>query len=609
MAWGDNEFGELGDGSTTDSDEPVEVGGLSGVVAVSAGSASSYALLENGTVMAWGANDRGQLGDEPSREGKTNRVTGPELCESPELEGWLFGCARTPVEVVDLSEVAAISGGGSHVLALLQNHTVVAWGSNIYGQLGLNDGEKLFPGPESCSIPFSPSSCSAKPVPVTGLSEFTVVAVAAGAQHSLALLSNGHVMAWGENNSGQLGDGHSGAGSNEYAPVEVHGLTDATAIAGGDANSDALLAGGTVMEWGEGVDEPAEVNNLTEVAGIAAGGFALAYGAPGPIVSRVEPNSGAPTGGTSVKIQGSEFTKSMTLRFGEVVVGFEYISSTEVIAKSPEQKPGTVNITAEHNGRSDPGSASEFTYVPENIDFGRCAKVGAGTGRYKTNTCTEAVSGGSYEWTPGAEKGKFTSADSTETVEREVEGKMEKIVQPKKVVFETTGKEELVCKNESGSGEYTGKDAVTNFVVAFSGCEFGGVKCASPGAVEGEMVTSTLEGLLGWREREGNKVALDLKPAGEEPQIIEATCGSASVKLRGRVIAAITSVNKMESTFTLSFDQTNGKQAIEALEEEKEKEVLEMSISTVGFGLYVQTGLKLGSKLTNEESIEINTVA
>ena len=62
-AWGDNEYGELGDGTTRTRPTPAPVGGLSGVVAVSANNAQNLALKGDGTVWAWGWNGRGQLGD------------------------------------------------------------------------------------------------------------------------------------------------------------------------------------------------------------------------------------------------------------------------------------------------------------------------------------------------------------------------------------------------------------------------------------------------------------------------------------------------------------------------------------------------------------------
>ena len=114
MAWGENGLGQLGDGTITNSDEPVAVSGLSEVTAIAAGFADNLALLSNGTVMAWGNNQHGQLGD-----GTTDGVQ-----------------TTYPVAVSGLSEVTAIAASGDHSLALLRNGTVMAWGQNGNGQLG-----------------------------------------------------------------------------------------------------------------------------------------------------------------------------------------------------------------------------------------------------------------------------------------------------------------------------------------------------------------------------------------------------------------------------------------------------------------------------------------
>ena len=122
------------------------------------------------------------------------------------------------------------------------------------------------------------STFSAVPVPVSGLSGVT--AIAAGANHSLALLSNGTVMAWGENEEGQLGTGKT---TDSAVPVAVKGLTGVTAIAAGAYHSLALLKNGTVMSWGD--DEfgqlgngkttnatvPVAVKGLTGASAIAGG--------------------------------------------------------------------------------------------------------------------------------------------------------------------------------------------------------------------------------------------------------------------------------------------------------------------------------------------------
>src|SRR5205823_13312639 len=117
LAWGDNEFGELGNGSgRPTSYTPTPVAGLgpgSGVVAIAAGGAHSMALKSDGTVLTWGYS--ASLG-RPSGQG-----------------------ASSPGVVTGLgpgSGVIKIATGGFHSLALKSNGQVVAWGENAYGQLG-----------------------------------------------------------------------------------------------------------------------------------------------------------------------------------------------------------------------------------------------------------------------------------------------------------------------------------------------------------------------------------------------------------------------------------------------------------------------------------------
>ena len=205
MAWGYNGYGQLGNGTNTNSDVPVLVHHLKGATAIAAGGEHSLALLSNGTVVAWGENNRGQLGDNSTVN------------------------SNVPVAVSGLSGVIAIAAGDQHSLALLSDGTVMAWGSNKAGQLGDGFGHEV----------------STVPVPVSGLSGVT--AIAAGSSHSLALLSDKTVMAWGANGNGQLGDGTT---ATAYVPVPVSGLSGVTAISAGFTNSLALLSDSTVMTWG-----------------------------------------------------------------------------------------------------------------------------------------------------------------------------------------------------------------------------------------------------------------------------------------------------------------------------------------------------------------------
>jgi alpha-tubulin suppressor-like RCC1 family protein len=223
-AWGANERGQLGAGLTQTgfpecdcSPLPQEVIDLGEVSAVATGSRSSdsLALLKNGTVMAWGDGFLGN-GD----------ALLPEQC-------FLDRCSTFPVQVSGLNEVTAVATGGKDSLALLRGGKVMAWGSNLYG--GLGDGKRGSEGEVVADVP----------TPVSGLSEVSAIAV--GANHDLALLKNGTVMAWGDNSDGELGDGTT---TERDSPVKVTGLGEIVAIAAGYNFSLALKRDGTVMAWG-----------------------------------------------------------------------------------------------------------------------------------------------------------------------------------------------------------------------------------------------------------------------------------------------------------------------------------------------------------------------
>jgi alpha-tubulin suppressor-like RCC1 family protein len=217
FAWGVNNVGQLGDGSTTNRTTPVQVKGLSHVKAISAGGFSSLALLDTGKVMAWGDDQVGQLGD-----------------------GVIQTDSTVPVNVSNISGVTAISAGLAHNLALLADGTVMSWGFNRDGQLGNgNIGTN-----------------SAVPVAVTGLTG--VGAVSAGGRHSLALLKTGSVMSWGSNSNAQLGTGSINP-PQSAVPVAVVGLRGVTAVSAGGFHSLALLSSGAVMAWGD--DQVGELGN------------------------------------------------------------------------------------------------------------------------------------------------------------------------------------------------------------------------------------------------------------------------------------------------------------------------------------------------------------
>lgn len=148
--------------------------------------------------------------------------------------------ASLPKASVGLADVVQIAASGNHACALRKDATVLCWGHNHRGQLGSQSGSRC---QENGTGPQTP--CSATPLPVAGLADVTHVA--AGSNHSCALLKSGAVHCWGDNLFQQLG-GRPRQSSLPAAPVP--GLHDVTKIALGDQHSCALIGAGEVYCWG-----------------------------------------------------------------------------------------------------------------------------------------------------------------------------------------------------------------------------------------------------------------------------------------------------------------------------------------------------------------------
>lgn len=348
--FGANASGQLGNGTETDSDVPV----LSRVpkrpneaIAISAGSEQSLALLKEGTVAAWGDNESGELGDGTSAEQSLVPV---------ELPKW---------------GTQAVAAGAEHSLALLDNGEVLAWGKNWSGQLG--NGTTT-----DSDVPVS--------VGLTG-----VKAIAAGYEHSLALLANGTVRAWGDNAQGQLGDDTfadsdvpvpvCAAGATSPCSEESQQLKNVIAIAAGGEQSLALLSNGTVMAWGgnqegqlgdgghEDSPVPVQVIGLSGVVGIAAGEtHSLAFGAPppSPTVSGLSEQEGAPSGGTTVIVTGSNLNLATAVNFGSTPAANFTVDSPNFITAVSPAGTGTVDVTVmSAGGTSATSTADQFSYAPK----------------------------------------------------------------------------------------------------------------------------------------------------------------------------------------------------------------------------------------------------
>jgi alpha-tubulin suppressor-like RCC1 family protein len=206
LAWGDNNDGQLGDGTTTSRSAPVAVKlpRNKTVQAISAGCAYNLALTTTGQIYAWGDNRHGQLGDGSSARTSDRPV-------------------KVKTRQLGTGAVTSISAGCDHGLALTSSGAVLAWGSDRYGQLGNNSKVKA----------------AFTPVEVA-LSGIRVGEICAGDVYSLVLTTTGRLLAWGRNNAGQLGGGTAGAISRVPVHVDQGGV--AAALIGAGPGADHSLA-------------------------------------------------------------------------------------------------------------------------------------------------------------------------------------------------------------------------------------------------------------------------------------------------------------------------------------------------------------------------------
>ncbi len=209
--WGAGELGDLTEGEER-SDVPVEVKGVTEATQVSVTFNHVCAVLASGHIDCWGENEYGQLGDETTQEHQA-----------------------APVQVAGISEALEVAAFGQTTCALLASGHVDCWGENRVGELG--DGNA---GPTPSLVP----------VEVLGISDATALSAAGYGEYgnACARLSTGHVVCWGFNESGVLGDGSHAESSD--VPVEVVGIDSAERVSTKGSHSCAVLSGGRAECWG-----------------------------------------------------------------------------------------------------------------------------------------------------------------------------------------------------------------------------------------------------------------------------------------------------------------------------------------------------------------------
>src|SRR6266700_4924205 len=211
--WGDNFFGQLGDGTTAGRTTPVPVAGGLRFAAVSAGSFHTCGITTSGAAYCWGDNSNGQLGD-----GTTDR-------------------RATPVPVAGGFRFTTISAGHGHTCGVIAEGVAVCWGDESSGQLG--DGAA------------SADHASYRPYPAVVVGVRGFARVSAGNVHTCGVTTHGAAYCWGYNVWGQLGDGTT---TQRSTPVRVTGRQRFAVVDAGSYFSCGVTTGGAAYCWGENRD-------------------------------------------------------------------------------------------------------------------------------------------------------------------------------------------------------------------------------------------------------------------------------------------------------------------------------------------------------------------
>jgi alpha-tubulin suppressor-like RCC1 family protein len=288
--WGNNSEGAVGDGTLMDRASPVQVAGIANAVAISGSFHHVCALRSDHTLWCWGSNESGALGDGTNTMRTTpvqvsgltdamdveagrhhvcaHRIAGAITCWGRNFEMELADGTTTsryaPVATMGTDGITQLGSYG-YATCGLSGGSVLCWGRNTYGEMG--NGTMVSP--------------QGTPGPVSGLTDAAEVQM--GYTFACARRTNGHVICWGANAAGEIGDGTRGSTLRLAPTTEVTGITDAIASSVGDAHACALRADRTLVCWGNnGSGEigdgtttlrttPVSVRGLSNVAQVSVG--------------------------------------------------------------------------------------------------------------------------------------------------------------------------------------------------------------------------------------------------------------------------------------------------------------------------------------------------
>ena len=302
--WGRNDYNQLGDGTTTQRDSPIQIGSASDWASVACGLYHTVAIKTDGTLWAWGSNGNGQLGD-----GTTTQRSSPIQVNSAsdwasvacgqyhtvaiKTNGtlWSWGWngfgqlgdgtatqRNSPIQIGSASDWASVASGHFYSMAIKTGGQLWAWGDNRYGQLGdatttqRNSPVQIGSAADCASVVcgqyhtlfirtnnslwacglnaqgrLGDGTTTNRTSPVQVGTASNWVSAACGRLHSLAINSDGTLWTWGDNTNGQLGDA---TNTPHSAPMRVGSTGNWAHVDGGDAHTLAVKADGTLWAWG-----------------------------------------------------------------------------------------------------------------------------------------------------------------------------------------------------------------------------------------------------------------------------------------------------------------------------------------------------------------------